>query len=247
MNSVVKFSIKNEIAVVSMEDKENKNTFTETFLIELIETFNTIEKSDDIKVVVIHGFENYFCCGGTQIELIKIYEGKSVFTDLKVHDILLNCKFPVIAAMQGHAIGGGFILGCYADIMVLGKQCMYSANFMKYGFTPGFGSTYILPKRFGDLIGREMLFSARNYSGSELKDRGVSATIVDKKTVIPTAFDIAEEMTHKSKFSLVTLKKHFRDSVKMELNQCILEELDMHKLTFSQTEVRSRIEDLFRE
>ncbi len=112
MNSVVKYSIKNEIATVSMEDKENKNTFTEIFLIELIETFDKIAGSQDVKVVVIHGFENYFCCGGIQIELIKIYEGKSVFTDLKVHDILLNCKFPVIAAMQGYAIGGGFILGC---------------------------------------------------------------------------------------------------------------------------------------
>ncbi len=118
---------------------------------------------------------------------------------------------------------------------------------MKYGFTPGFGSTYILPKRFGDLIGREMLFSARNYSGVELKDRGISAIVVDKKTVIPTAFDIAKEMTNKSKLSLITLKKHFRESIRIELNKYISDELDMHKLTFSQTEVRSRIEDLFRE
>ena len=83
----------------------------------------------------------------------------------------------MISAMQGHALGGGLAFGCFADIIVMGVECIYSANFMKYGFTPGMGATYIIPRKFGEVLGTEMLLTAKNYYGSELKERGASAKI----------------------------------------------------------------------
>jgi polyketide biosynthesis enoyl-CoA hydratase PksI len=245
MNDVIKYTKQSEIAVICMEDRISKNTFTDQFLQSLKNVFIKIKQDNEIKAVVLHGYDNYFCCGGTQAELIKIHEGKSNFTDLQIHDILLACNVPVISAMQGHALGGGLVLGCYADIIVLSKQSMYSTNFMKYGFTPGFGSTFIMPHRFGDILGRELLFSAKNYSGVELQERGVGAKVVDKHQVINAAMSIAEELSNMPRLALLTLKEHFRSSIQEKLTHAIQRELEMHELTFKQPEVRHRIKALF--
>lgn len=252
MDNVINLHKEGHIAFVALEEKEYKNTFTMRFVYGLKEAFKQIDHDDDIKVVIVHGYDPYFCCGGTKDELISLYEGinqdgeaKIKFTDMKFHDILLQCKVPVISAMQGHALGGGLALGCYADVIVMGEQYIYNTNFMKYGFTPGMGATYIIPKKFGDLLGNEMLFSAKNYYGAELKERGAAAKIVKKEEVIRTAVEIARDIADKPILSLKELKKNLCSSIMNELPAAIERELDMHYITFRQPEVLRRIENLF--
>ncbi len=250
---VIKFAKQGGIGIVTLEEREFKNTFTSRFVQGLKDTFQLIRQDPGLRVVVVQGYDNYFCCGGTRDELIQLYEamgmkraqGRVQFTDLKFHDLLLNCEIPVISAMQGHALGAGLAFGCYADIIVMGEQCIYSAIFMKYGFTPGFGATYIIPKKFGEALGWEMLLSARNYHGSELKERGASVKIVAKQDVTRTALEIAEELADKPLLSLKVLKEHLSRQIKAALPQVIAQELHMHELTFAQPEVRERIERLF--
>jgi polyketide biosynthesis enoyl-CoA hydratase PksI len=250
-NSVVKLSTEKHIAVAALEEREYGNTFTERFVLGLKGAFARIRETPGIKVVIVHGYDNYFCCGGTKEELRGLYEGyanigeKVRFTDSGFHDLFLCCEVPVIAAMQGHALGAGLALGCTADIMVMGEQCIYTANFMKYGFTPGFGATYLIPKRFGDTLGNEMLFTARNYYGRELKERGVPVTIVPKQDVIQTAFQVANDLVDKPLISLKVLKKYLTRHIRMELPEVVKKELEMHEITFAQPEVLDRIEGLF--
>lgn len=253
MSDVVKLYKEGSVGIISMEEKEHKNTFSHELVRGLIDAFETIKNNPEIKVVVIHGYENYFCCGGTRDELMELFEGinkeegkgKVSFDDFRFYDLCLQCEVPVIAAMQGHSLGGGLAFGCYADIIVLAKECIYSANFMKYGFTPGMGATYIIPKKFGELLGNEMLFSAKNYYGAELQERGASVKVVTKTDVIKTAIDIAKELAGKPALSLKVLKKHLVDQTRADLPGVIKKELEMHKLTFAQPEVREKIEELF--
>lgn len=242
--SPVRLLRKDGIATVVMEDRQSRNTFTAGFTSGLRRAFGDISADPTLKVVVIHGHENYFCCGGTRDELLKIHGGEMVFTDLGLHDLLLRCELPVIAAMQGHALGGGLAMAAYADILIMGRQCLYSANFMQYGFTPGFGSTYIIPRRFGDVLGREMLFTARRYSGAELKERGVGALVVDKREVVPRAMETAREMADGSRVALLNLKRRFVAAIQPQLDECIEKELEMHEATIRRPEVRRRIEAL---
>jgi polyketide biosynthesis enoyl-CoA hydratase PksI len=250
-NNPIKLRKENHIAVVVLEEKENKNTFTDRFIQGVKNAFAALREYPGIKVVIVHGYENFFCCGGTREELMALQEsyqkGEQAvrFTDSGFHDIFLRCEVPVIAAMQGHALGAGLTLGCTADIIILGEQCIYSANFMKYGFTPGFGATYLIPKRFGDNLGNEMLFTARNYYGRELKERGAPVNIVPKQDVIPTAFQIANEFADKPTLSLKTLKKNLYAKIQPGHSAAIEEELEMHRITFGQPEVRHRIQQLF--
>jgi len=245
MSKVVKLFKEGSIGIVVLEEREYKNTFSKPFINDLKNTFEAIGRMADISVVVVHGYDNYFCCGATKEELINILGQKVQFTDLDFHDLLLRCAVPVISAMQGHALGGGLVFGCYADIIVMGEECLYSTNFMKYGFTPGMGATYIIPNKFGELLGTEMLLSAKNYYGRELKERGAPVKVVKKAEVIKTAMGIAKELADKPLLSLKVLKKHLTRHICSELPSVIARELEMHKITFAQKEVRQRIESLF--
>jgi polyketide biosynthesis enoyl-CoA hydratase PksI len=107
------------------------------------------------------------------------------------------------------------------------------------------GATYIIPKQFGELLGIEMIDSAKNYYGRELKERGAPVKVVKKTEVIKTAMSMAKELADKPLNSLKVLKKHLTRQIRSELPDVIARELEMHQITFAQKEVRQRIESLF--
>lgn len=234
-----------DIVQITMQDREAQNTFSKELINGIIEAFEAIRKNKTYKVVILTGYENYFCCGGTKEELFKIYKKEIDFNDLDFFTTPLKCEIPVISAMQGHGIGGGFVFGCYSDFMILGKENVYTTNFMKYGFTPGMGGTYMVPLRLGQSLGNEMLFTAENYRGGELQERGVPQRAVPKTEVLSEAIKLAKKLAEKPRLSLVTLKSHLTADIKARLPKIIKKELEMHETTFHQPEVADRIEGLF--
>lgn len=246
MDEVVKLAVTPElVAVVALEDRASSNTFTRPFVEGLMRAFETIHSRSDLKAVVVHGYDTFFSCGGTREELIHIFERKVQFTDVPFYDILLRCELPVIAAMQGHALGGGLVLGCCADLIVMAEESLYGAVFMKYGFTPGMGATCVIPKKFGPVLGAELLFTARNYYGHELRARGASPRVVKRADVIPNALSMARDLADKPRLALTELKRNLAAELREALPAAIEKEIAMHLVTFSQPEVRSRIEARF--
>ncbi|MFC1747373.1 polyketide synthase [Pseudomonadota bacterium] len=233
------------IARVILEDRESNNTFTPRFVQGLQEVFTEINKNNYIKVVVVHGYGNYFCCGGSRLELLKISSGEITFDQLNFYRLLLDCKVPVISAMQGHAIGGGLVFGSYADIILLAKESIYSTNFMKYGFTPGMGATFIIPHRFGNSLGSEMLYTASNYYGNTLSKRGVPFTVLEKNSVIDAALHMAEGLAEKSTVALTLLKSKLSASIVTDLPSYVQQELDMHDTCFVHTDIEHNIKRLY--
>ncbi len=132
------------IVQVTMQDRVHKNTFSEELIRGLIQAFEAIQAHASAKVVILTGYDTYFACGGTKEGLLALYEGKGKFSDVNIYSLALACQIPVIAAMQGHGIGGGFVLGLYADVVILSRESVYTTNFMRYGFTPGMGPRILL-------------------------------------------------------------------------------------------------------
>lgn len=235
----------NGIVVVALRDEDAKNTFSHALIEGLIKAFGAIREMQDAKVVVIHGYEQYFCTGGTQQELLGFAEGRLKFTDIDFFTLLLDCELPVIAAVQGHCIGGGLAFASFADLMVIAEESCLGANFMVYGFTPGMGATYIVPRKFGEALGTEMLFLGRSYLGRELKQRGVGFPVVPRKEVISTAIGMARELADRPLVSLKLLKQRLADPIRRELNAAVKAELAMHEVSFRQPEVKERIHKLY--
>lgn len=237
--------VEHNIVQLTMQDRAHKNTFSEELILGLIKAFKLIQANERYKAVILTGYDNYFASGGTQEGLLAIHEGKARFTDLNIYSLALDCKIPVIAAMQGHGIGGGFVLGLFADFIILSRESIYTANFMKYGFTPGTGATYILTKKLGFSLAEELLLNAGNYRGAELEKRGVPFPVLPREEVLKYAFRLAQEIAEKPRISLITLKDHLVASIRTELPTVIEHEIAMHEKTFHQPEVKDRILALF--
>ncbi|WNO11551.1 polyketide synthase [Teredinibacter sp. KSP-S5-2] len=233
------------ILEIKMQDRVNKNTFSIELVLGLIDAFESLKNDTRYKVVVLTGYDNYFASGGTKEGLILLSEGKTKFSDNDFYSLALNCPIPVVSAMQGHGIGGGFVLGLFADFPILSKESVYTTNFMKYGFTPGMGTTFILPKKIGISLSEEMMFLAKTYRGEELKNRGVPFAVLPRAEVMDYAMDIAKTIAEKPRVSLVALKDHLVASLREALPKAIDQELAMHEVTFRQPEIKERIHAFF--
>jgi polyketide biosynthesis enoyl-CoA hydratase PksI len=234
-----------DIVQITMEDRVHKNTFSDEIIGGLVHSFEVIQKNASYKAVILTGYDSYFASGGTQEALLAIHEGKMFFSELNIYSLALDCKIPVIAAMQGHAIGGGFAMGLFADFVILSRESLYTTNFMKYGFTPGMGATFILPQKLGISLAEELLINARNYRGAELEKRGIPFPVLPRAEVINYAYQLAREIAEKPRVSLITLKDHLVAPLREQLPKVIQQELAMHELTFHQAEVKERIKVLF--
>jgi polyketide biosynthesis enoyl-CoA hydratase PksI len=243
--SVTLQELDSEIVVVRMEDRASKNTFSMEIAEGLIEAFRTINANPRYKAVILTGYDSYFASGGTKESLLLLSAGAGKFTDVDLYSLALNCPIPVIAAMQGHGIGGGFALGMFADFPILSRESVYTTNFMKYGFTPGMGATFILPRKIGITLAAEMMLAARTYRGEELQRRGVPFPVLPRAEVMAYATDLARDLAEKPRVSLVTLKDHLVAGLRAGLPRVIEQEVLMHERTFHRPEVKDRIEALF--
>jgi polyketide biosynthesis enoyl-CoA hydratase PksI len=248
VNEVIKLRwLDGGIAFVAMEDRASGNRSSEEFLGGIDKVFGTIHANSQARVVVITGYDNYFCCGGTKEELLLVASRQAKFTDFGFYDQLLRCKVPVVAAMQGHAIGGGLVFGAYADVMVLSEESLYSANFMHYGITPGIGATWVIPQKFGEALGWEMLFTAKNYFGRELRERGAPVRVVQRSEVLELSLSLAREIAEKPLLALRELKRCFYESVQQDQTEAIQKELRMQADVFARSDVIERIRNLYPE
>ena len=233
------------IVQVTMQDRVNKNTFSNELMLGLIRSFESIKADPRCKVVILTGYDSYFASGGTQEGLLDIYEGRMKFTDANIYSLALECKVPVISAMQGHGIGGGFVMGLFSDFVILSRESVYTTNFMRYGFTPGMGATLILSKKLGFSLAEELLLNAGNYRGAELEKRGIPFPVLPRVEVLNYAVELARQIAEKPRLSLITLKDHLVAPLREQLPEIIKQEVEMHEKTFHQPEVKDRIIALF--
>lgn len=242
---VHKREVADGVLEIRMEDRANRNTFSTELAQGLIDAFRAVGDRPEYKVIILTGYDSYFASGGTKEGLLLLSEGRGKFTDRDFYSLALRCPIPVIAAMQGHGIGGGFALGMFADFPILSRESVYTTNFMKYGFTPGMGATFILPRKLGISLAEEMMMVARTYRGEELQKRGVPFPVLPRAEVMPHALEIAAALAEKPRISLVTLKDHLVGPLRAGLPEVIDQELVMHEKTFHRAEVKDRIEALF--
>ena len=233
------------IVQLTMHDRIHKNTFSDELILGLEHSFQTIKSNLSYKVVILTGYDSYFASGGTQEALLAIHEGKGKFTDKNFYSLALECEIPVIAAIQGHGIGGGFVMGLFADFIILSRESVYTTNFMKYGFTPGMGATLILSKKLGFSLAEELLLNAGSYRGAQLEKRGIPFPVLPREEVLPYAYQLAEQIAEKPRASLIALKNHLVAPLRQELPKVITQEIELHEKTFHQAEVKDRIISLF--
>jgi 3-oxoacyl-(acyl-carrier-protein) synthase/thioesterase domain-containing protein/enoyl-CoA hydratase/carnithine racemase/acyl carrier protein len=240
------YEVEPGIVLVTMQDRVNKNTFSYELVVGLFKAFESIQTNSNYKVVVLTGYDSYFASGGTKEVLLDIYEGKAKFTDSNIYSLALDCKIPVIAAMQGHAIGAGWSMGMFCDLIVMGRESVYTSNYLKYGFTPGAGATLIFPEKIGISLTQEILYTGNNFYGSELAAKGFPFPVLSRKEVLPYALQLAKTLAEAPRETLIALKDLMAESIRAKVSSAYEKELKMHEKTFvNQSEVKERIQSRY--
>ncbi len=222
----------NGTALITMRDRIDKNTFNDLLANTLKEAFSHINNNNRYKVVVLTGYDNYFASGGSKKSLLAIQSGSMKFTDVKIFDIALQCKVPVIAAMQGHAIGAGWAMGMFCDFAIFSSESVYVSNYMQFGFTPGAGATLIFSEKFTSKIAQEILLTAREFKGNELKERGICMPVVSRAETVNYAMELANKVATCSRNTLIQLKSLLSHDLRSRIEDTYRQEVEMHEKTF---------------
>jgi polyketide biosynthesis enoyl-CoA hydratase PksI len=234
------------LTYLSMHDAAGKNVFSEEFAGELIAAIDELSNERPPAVVVLKGLPEVFAGGGDKKALVGLAEGHVTTKDLVITEKLVAAPFVIIAAMEGHAVGGGLMLACASDIVLAAEESRYGAVFMSMGFTPGMGCTTLLPELVGPFVANEMMFTAKRFKGKELVGRGTNINyILPRARVLPKAVDIALQIAEKNPKSVRILKRALAARKKKLLIDARLQEDLMHELSFSYPETKAIIKEFY--
>lgn len=231
------------ISEVAMVDAAGKNAFSEPFVAQLLSGLNELGRDAQTKVVVVTGLPDVFCSGAPRGLLMKLSRGEFVPSDIVLSKAILDLPVPVISAMEGHATGGGLALGLCADIVVLSRESRYGASFMNMGFTPGMGITRLLEHVLSRAMAHELLYTGEFRRGSAFETRSGVNYVLTRAEVRSKAFDLAAHIAEKPRVALETLKRILSLGRRQAFEETRTTEAMMHEISFSQDEVKRRIED----
>lgn len=231
------------IATVVMDDGPGRNAMSEAFVRELSETLRALAACAEARVAVLLGRPDVFSAGASREMLEAILDGKLTPSDILLPRAVLDVPVPVIAAMEGHAVGGGLALGLCADIILIARESNYGCNFMSLGFTPGMGTTRLLEHVLSPAIAHEMMYTGQVFRGRHFEGRSGFNYILPRAQVRPQALELAARIAEKPRPAVEALKRVLSADKRQAVEAARTAEAMMHAITFTGPEVRRLIEE----
>jgi polyketide biosynthesis enoyl-CoA hydratase PksI len=233
------------VATIEMRDAAGKNAMSAPFVAALLDSFRQVAARDDLKVAVLLGLPEVFSSGASREVLEALVAGAIAPSDLLLSKALLDLPIPTIAAMEGHALGGGLALGLCADIALIARESRYGCPFMNLGFTPGMGITRLLEQVVSPAIAHEMLYAGEPLKGIHFAGRSGFNYILPRAEVRPKALELAARIAEKPRVALATLKRALSLPKRQAFESTRTVEALMHEVTFAQPDVRRLVEEHF--
>ena len=231
------------IATIAMCDAAGKNAMSDAFVAELREAFHALAGSREAKVAVLIGLPEVFSGGASREVLEALVAGRIAPSELLLPRALLDVPVPTIAAMEGHAVGGGLALGLGADIVLIARESSYACSFMNLGFTPGMGVTRLLEHVLSPAIAHEMLYTGQAFRGSHFEGRSGFNYILPRTEVRAKALELAARIAEKPRTALETLKAVLSAPKRQAFEETRAVEAMMHRLTYGEPDVRRLIDE----
>jgi len=207
----IKFDYFEGIARITINRPRYRNAFTPDTIKEMIEAMHYCRENDDVGVVVITGEgDKAFCSGGDQnVKGHGGYVGKDGVPRLNVLDLqkmIRSLPKPVVAMVNGFAIGGGHVLHVVCDLSIAADNARFGQTGPKVGsFDGGYGSG-LLAANIGQKRAREVWFTCRQYGAAQAYDWGLVNEVVPLADLEIATVDMAREMLQFSPLSLRMLK-----------------------------------------
>ena len=213
-----------EGAVAIVEIQRPPHNFFDVILInQIADAFNTLDDDSSCRAIVLASQGKSFCAGANFGSGTEESAGDEEFTEdgfrnrtgsLYEEGVrLFNAKKPIIAAIQGAAIGGGFGLSLVADFRVAAPEARFAANFVKLGIHPGFGLTVTLPRLVGSQYASMMFLTGRRIRGEEALERGLVDELVPLEDVRSRAISLATEIAENAPLAVVSTRSTVRQGL----------------------------------
>lgn len=209
--------------VATVEFSRPPNNFFDTQLIGLIaDAMETLASDGRTRAVVWCSTGRHFCAGanfagGSQ-------DGRTASDLYKEGLRLFSQPLPIVAAVQGAAIGGGLGLALVADFRVASSDARISANFAQLGFHHGFGISVTLPRIVGHQSAMDLLYTGRRIKGAEALRIGLVDQITNPELLRETAFALAGEIATSAPLAVRSIRETLRGSLTNEVALAVVRE-----------------------
>ena len=197
----ISFEHKERLGILYLSRPRVLNALNNEMRQELIHFMRQAAKDEDIRVLVITGKGRAFCAGADLHEFKKSYEiyrqeGKmNGFGHTNLPKAFIDFPKPIIAAINGPAIGFGFTVTLTCDMRIASERAKFSCAFLRVGVTPEFGSSYFLPRLIGYGKAAELAFTARTIDAQEAAQIGLVDRIVKPESLMSECKKIARDIS----------------------------------------------------
>jgi enoyl-CoA hydratase/carnithine racemase len=191
------------IATITLNRPDQLNAYTTTMGDEITSAFRSLQRDASVRVVILTGAGRAFCAG-VDLEHLKAHnlgENASTGPRLGEEDFLRRLPLemrdypkPIIAAINGHAIGVGMTMLMPCDVRIAAEDAKLGFVFTRLGILPGLGSTHLLPNLVGMARAQELVLTAKKILGSEAAEIGLVNKAVPREDVFSEARAMAEQM-----------------------------------------------------
>src|SRR6056297_1285048 len=196
----------NGIAVLTINRPDKLNALNNTVLEELEEAVKSIEKDDDIGAVILTGAGEKAFVAGADIKelntLSKKQGEKQSARGQKVFFAVENCSKPVIAVVNGYALGGGSELAMACHIRIAEENAVFGLPETSLGLIPGYGGTQRLPQLVGKGRAMEMVMTAGMIDANQALNYGLVNHVVEQAELLPLAEKIAQKIMRNSSVAI---------------------------------------------
>lgn len=193
-------------------DKPPINAVSVELMRDLADALEALDKDGMTRAVVLATAGKVFCSGA---DLSNRTSGGPI-PERMVNPLydqavrLFSTELPIVAAVQGAAIGAGLGLALVADFRVAAPEARFAANFVKLGFHPGFGLTYTLPRLIGRQNAAMMFLTGSRFDGAEALEMGLVDDLVDAGRLLERAHAMAASIAENAPLAVRSTRKTLR-------------------------------------
>jgi len=219
----VSVNLEGHVALVEIH-RPPHNFFDQHLIQNLADAFEALDENLECRAILLASEGKSFCAGAN-------FKGRVTSSDDRAEAVganhiyreavrLFSCKKPVVAAIQGAAVGGGLGLALVADFRVVSPEARFAANFVKLGIHPGFGLTYTLPRLIGVQKASLMFLTGRRIPADEAIAWGLADVLTAPDQLRQTARQLAAEIAECAPLAVrstrATLRQGIADAVKVQ-------------------------------
>lgn len=220
----VLFDVEKQVAVITLNRPERRNAINQQLLIHFYNALDAVSTREEIRVAIITGNGPSFCAG-LDLDAIgkeNLFDPRGDGRDLP--DLMQACKKPIIGAVNGHAITGGFEMALNCDFIIAAENAQFVDTHARVGIHPGWGMTQLLQQTVGQRRAKQISFTCQPIYAHTALAWGLVNEVLPKEHLLDRAKTIAAQIVQTDLQLLGTIKTLIENRNRDPLEQAFAKE-----------------------